>query len=196
MRKKLALLVLLFGLVAARPARADFPAWMQEGKTGNWMFNFKIGPAFDLSNGVTQGLLAFEIGYAVTPDHNGYITLAPQFQVAGFFSWIIIPVGFQYDIPIKSVPGLYLTPAIGLGYAAQVGYGFTGCAGCGTASGAYLEPSFGGKLIFAKRWNVGFEPFSLPIFIVPNANPVAGGTTVGLISYVSYRILLYGGVNF
>ncbi len=214
MKKMLPLLLLVASVAVALPAYADdpgstttttttttssssgtkFPPWMQDGKSGNWMFNFKLGPALNAYAGVTQGVFAFELGYAVTPDHNGYVTFAPQFQVSAFWSWIIIPFGFQYDIPIKSVPGLYLSPAASLGYAAGVG-GF--CGGCGVPSAFYFEPSFSGKFIFAKRWNVGFEPFSLPVFIFSNPALNPNGTvTGGATAVVSYRILVYGGLNF
>jgi hypothetical protein len=44
------------------------------------------------------------------------------------------------------------------------------------------------KLVIARRWNVGLEPFSLPIFIAVNN----GNSSTA----IHHRILFFGGVNF
>jgi len=156
--------------------------------------------------------LILDFGVAVTPDHNGYIVLPLQFQLheigtgqvcvqfdvlgrciqfapgaASVNPWqvVMVPIGFQYDIPIKAVPGLYITPRIVAGYAAYVpDVGNTINAG-------FIAPEVGAKLVIKSRFNVGFEPLSLPIFFAPNY-PSSGHTYVT----VDWRLLWYGGFNF
>src|SRR5579859_2240 len=131
----LALCTLL--VTASRTARA-FPSWMQEGKAGRWMFNFKFGPAITaksfgflggggvVCNGFavcnpTMGAIVLDFGVAVDARYNAYIILpSPEFQVHDFYSIVMLPVGFQYDIAIHKVPGLYITPRLELGYAAII----------------------------------------------------------------------------
>jgi hypothetical protein len=187
-------------LVSASSAYA-LPAWMQEGKSGRWMFNLKLGPAITAKEtsycgnafGVfdckpTMGAIVLEMGVAVDSKFNAYIILpVPQFQVHDFLSIVMLPVGFQYDIRVTpKVPDLYITPRLEIGYAAFV----PNCNSCDTSSAGFVELAVGGKLIFAKRWNVGFEPFSLAIFFGQYANTNINFTAV------SYRLLFYGGVNF
>ena len=187
-------------LTASRSAHA-FPSWMQEGKAGRWMFNFKFGPAITAKSlGVgtgtcvglgcnpTMGAIVLDFGVAVDSKYNAYIILpSPEFQVHDFFSIVMLPVGFQYDIAIHKVPGLYITPRFKLGYAAIIPNCAFG-AFCPNTNAGYVEIAAGGKFIFKKRWNVGFEPMSLAVFF---------GNVNGLsFSAVSYRLLWYGGVNF
>jgi hypothetical protein len=62
------------------------------------------------------------------------------------------------------------------------------CSGCNTSNAGFIAPELVIKLVIARRWNVGLEPFSLPIFIASNN----GQTTTS----IDYRILFFGGVNF
>ena len=214
MRKLLIGLLVLCGLSTA--ARA-YPAWMQSDKSGRFMFNLKFGAAVGVRDVITgpnapasrRGddyfALVLDFGIAVDDAKNAYIVVPLQFQVHDTgcvaspitgqgcianntsepWQTIMIPVGFQYDIAIKAVPGLYITPRLIAGYAAYVpDVGNTINAG-------FVVPEIGAKLIINKRFNVGFEPFSLPIFFAPKT-PVSGNTFVT----VDYRLLWYGGVNF
>ncbi len=196
----LSALALAIVLAPAGAAHA-LPAWMQEGKAGRWMFNLKLGPAITakataycgnafgvLDCRPTMGAIDLEMGVAVDSKFNAYIILpVPQFQVHDFLSIVMLPVGFQYDIAVtRKVPDLYITPRIEIGYAAFI----PNCNFCDTTSAGFVELAVGGKLIFARRWNVGFEPFSLAIFFGQYAN------TNTNFSAVSYRLLFYGGVNF
>jgi hypothetical protein len=173
-----------------------------DGKAGRLMFNLKVGPAFaayddfyatstntplpvtcssfpyecpDSGLGIT-GTLMLDFGLAVTPDRNGYLLFPLQFQIAKAGSFVMIPIGFQYDIPLP-VRGLYLTPRLSVGYAAYVVRGHR------VADLGAFVPEFGAKYVIARRWNVGLDAFSLPIYF-------------GDFTAVSYRLLLYGGVNF
>jgi hypothetical protein len=192
-----------------------FPAWMDPTKKGPFMFNLKFGGAIGLRDIVTgpgnipsvRGddffALVLEFGFAVSSDRNAYLLLPLQFQVhdtgaacpiigqpctfASNQPWqvVMIPIGFQYDIPIKAVPGLYITPRLVGGYAAyipDVG---------NTINAGFVAPEIGVKLVIKRMLNVGFEPFSLPIFFAPGY-PSAGHTFVT----VDWRLLWYAGMNF
>ena len=203
MRRILTTLVALAMLVVGARSASALPSWMQEGKSGRWMFNLKLGPAItaknfeSIPNHFTAGSIILEMGVAVDRKYNAYIILpVPQFQVDsnfGYFSWVMLPFGFQYDIPLlpHKIPGLYIYPRATIGYAALVPNG-----GGDTQNFGFVELAFGGKFIFAKRWNVGFEIFSLPIFF---GQFCAGGNVANACTtetFVSYRLLWYGGVNF
>ncbi len=188
---------------------------MEPTKKGIFMFNLKFGAAIGLRDVVTGAgpdvpsvrsadffALVLDFGVAVTPDRNGYLVLPLQFHVhdtgcttvfgqtcVGTVNdpWqvVMIPLGFQYDIPIKAVPGLYITPRLVIGYAAYVPD-----AG-NTINAGFIAPEVGAKLVIKGRLNVGFEPFSLPIFFAPGT-PSSGRTFVT----VDWRLLWYAGVNF
>jgi hypothetical protein len=155
------------------------------GKSGPLMLNLKIGPAIELKNLPTQVALELDFGVALTGDRALYLVLAPQFHLANNISTIMVPLGIQYDIALP-VPGLYLYPRVSMGYAASIyDYGcvFNYCA-TSTVHRGFALPEIGIKYVIRGRGNVGFEPFSLPIFFEQK--------WVGL----QYRLLFYGGVNF
>jgi hypothetical protein len=181
---------------------ADAIATTLPAKAGRLMFNLKLGPAFgvyddfytpatttpvpptcstlpntcpDYSLGAT-GTIMLDFGIALTPNRNLYLTFPIQFQVAKPGSFVVVPIGAQYDIPLP-VKGLYLTPRFSGGYAAYVVRGHR------VADLGVLMPEFGAKYVFARRANVGIDAFSLPIYF-------------GDFTAVSYRLLVYGGVNF
>src|SRR5581483_2553383 len=193
MKRLLSALVIALALSSAGAAHA-LPAWMQSGKSGRWMFNLKFGPAITAKSFFncgfaeckpTMGAIVLEMGVAVDSKFTAYIIVpVPQFQVHDLISYVMLPIGFQYDIEVvpRKVPGLYITPRIELGYAALVPNGGD------TVNAGFVEIAAGGKFIFSKRWNVGFEPFSLAIFFGTQNNVN--------FSSVSYRLLWYGGVNF
>jgi hypothetical protein len=214
MRKRCLALVLALSCFLVGTAHA-FPAWMDPAKKGPFMFNLKFGGAFGLRDITTGAgnipsirgddffTLVLEFGFAVSSDRNAYLLLPLQFQLhdtgaacpiigqpCNFGTnqpWqiVMIPVGFQYDIPIKAVPGLYITPRIVAGYAAYI-------PDVGNVVNAgFVEAAVGVKLVIKKILNVGFEPLSLPIFFAPGY-PSSGHTFVT----VDWRLLWYAGVNF
>lgn len=148
--------------------------------------------------------LVLDFGIALDDGKSAYIVLPLQFQVhdtgsgicpiagqpciySGVEPWqmVMIPLGFQYDLAIKAVPGLYITPRIVAGYVAYVpDVGNTINAG-------FVAVEVGAKLVIKKRVNLGFEPLSLPIFFAPKT-PVSGNTMVT----VDWRLLWYAGFNF
>jgi hypothetical protein len=199
---------LAFVLLAALPRAASaFPSWMQEGKAGRFMFNLKLGPAatlkaFSYGSPVgtvevdhrAQGAIVFDFGISLDQAHNAYILLGLQFQAnadSDYGSWIMLPVGFEYDIPIHAVPGLYICPRFSLGYAAFV-YNSSGTND--NVNAGFILPEVEGKFIFNRRWNVGFQPFSLPVFF--GSQCFNGGHGCVTVTWVSWRVLFSGGVNF
>ncbi len=146
-------------------------------KVGPMMANLRIGPAFAVSayaGGGAGFTLAPEFGYAVALENNLYVVAAPQFTLGYGGAFITIPVGVEYNYPLP-VNNLYVTGRFLMGYSYL--------AGGGGASAFTLIPEFGAKFIFGGRFNVGLEPFSMPIHIT--------SATVAL-----YRINMYGGINF
>jgi hypothetical protein len=186
-------------LCTAGQARAE-PFWKPQGsKAGPWMFNLKLGGAlgayaysgyygggyFGYYRGADAFVLQTEAGYAITRDRNGYLVLPLTFQLAPGFSTIMVPFGFQYDIPMP-LPGLYLTPRISAGFAASVFAGYYGYAGgyySATTLSGLLIPEFGVKYVLKGRLNFGADLFGLPIFFNGNG------------AVVQYRVLLYAGIN-
>jgi len=187
-------LVLLLTLASAS-ARAT-PTWMQEGKAGPFMFNLQIGPAIGARNAFNMGAIVLDFGFALDPARNAYLLFPLQFQFAdagysvfgvnrGYtVGYVMVPIGFQYDIAIPHVPGLYISPRIVGGYVAAT----ASCNGCATTNAGFIAPEATVKLVIARRWNVGLVPFSLPIFI----NVDNGNTSTS----IDYRILFFGGANF
>ena len=140
-------------------------------KAGLFMMNFRGGPAFGVANADNSlrfvGALGVDLGFAVSRDYNAYIVLTPQLQLRDSFFNISIPIGFQYDIRIAR--GLYLYPRASIGYSALIftssfDYGPFRYYASTTVHGGILIPEFGLKYVVNGRLNLGFEPFSLPIF--------------------------------
>lgn len=165
------------GGAAASPG-APVPAG---DKVGRFMANFKIGPSFGAYNAGHQGAIVLELGWSVLPNKNAYLLFPLQFQFASGGGAVILPVGFQYDIAIAKVPGLYLYPRLSLAYAAFIASAFGSTS---TTHFGALIPEFGAKYVLKGRWNFGGEIFSLPIFFN------SGGAAI------QYRILLSAGMNF
>lgn len=149
------------------------------------MANFKVGPALCLYACEHRGAFILEIGIAVVPGRRGYLMLPLQFQAGPAGGEIIVPLGFQYDLAVPRVPGLYLTPRFSIGYAALI----TNNTGLfSVVHGGVAIPEFGLKYVIRGRWNLGAELFSLPIFFGKNSG--------GPFASVYYRILLSFGANF
>jgi hypothetical protein len=182
-------------LCVARPAAAA-PGWMQPGKPGPFMLNLQIGPAIGARNAINMGAIVLDLGFALDHDRNAYLLFPLQFQfadvsynvfgVGGDYTvgYIMVPLGFQYDIAIPQVPGLYVSPRLVGGYVAAT----ESCNNCQTSNAGFIAPEATLKLVINKRVNVGLVPFSLPIIIGSNST---GGTTVS----IDYRILFFAGVN-
>jgi len=149
------------------------------------MFNLQLGVGIGVYNVNTTGLFGAELGFAVTPDRRGYLILPFQVQFSSGTTVIIVPLGFEYDVPITigSIKNLYLTPRLAVGYASlQV-------TGVDTLNGGYLAIEGGAKYVFRGRWNFGFDPVSLAVlFFGDNFQHVAAA--------VSYRLYVYVGLNF
>lgn len=160
---------------------ASSPPAAPSDKVGRFMANFKIGPAIGAHNAGHQGAIVLEAGWSVLPNKNAYLLFPLQFQFAEGGGAIILPVGFQYDIGIKQVPGLYLYPRLSLGYAAFIA---SALGQTTTTHFGVLMPEFGAKYVYKGRYNFGGEIFSLPIYFAE------GGAAV------QYRILLSAGMNF
>jgi hypothetical protein len=190
------LLIVILFLALSRSASAA-PAWMQEGKSGPFMFNLHIGPAIGAKDAGNMGALVLDFGFAVDRGRHAYILFPLQFQFANVgytlfgvstsytVGYIMVPLGFQYDIAIPQVPGLYVSPRIVGGYTAIT----ASCNNCGTTNAGFIAPEATIKLVIGKRWNVGLMPFSLPIFFTRNNN---GDVSTS----IDYRILFLGGANF
>ena len=196
-------------VVAPITAPPAVPLLPTPAKVGRFMFNFKIGPAvlgYPSLNGSTlvQAALVTEIGIAVTANRNGYLFLPLSFQLSPGAYLITIPIGFQYDIALP-VRGLYLTPRGSVGYTAAIAPN-TSCSGIGCSSETVVShlgtitPEIGIKYIFKGRYNLGFDPFSLPISIGNDGDCSVNGTrsvcTNNVHAVLFYRLLFYGGINF
>jgi hypothetical protein len=170
----LAALLAAFALCAyAGEAQARRVVYVYERpaeKAGLFMMNFRGGPAFGIANTDSLqflGATGVDLGFAVSPDYNAYIILTPQVQFRENYFNFSIPIGFQYDIRLTR--GLYLYPRASIGYSAMVftssfDYGPIRYYSSSTVHGGILIPEFGLKYVVNGRLNLGFEPFSLPIF--------------------------------
>ena len=158
----------------------------QYNKPGRFMFNLKIGPAI-CATGCTshEGALVLDFGWSVLPNKHAYVVVPLQFHFSTTTAAVMVPFGFQYDFGISKVPGLYIYPRVSLGYAAL----FDSSTGVQTTThtGVFL-PELGAKFILRGRFNFGGEIFSLPV--------VFGRGPFSTLVNVSYRILVYAGVNF
>ncbi len=158
------------GEAQARRVIRVYRGYYPQEKNGPFMMNFRGGPSFGVANNDNvrfTGALGLDFGFAVSPDYAAYIILTPNLQFRDSFYNIQIPIGFQYDIRIAR--GLYLYPRASIGYSAQI---FTSSFDYGpfryyrsdTVHGGILIPEFGLKYVVNGALNLGFEPFSLPVF--------------------------------
>jgi hypothetical protein len=164
---------------------ASPPAKPVYEKPGRFMASLKIGPGICLYNCNHQGAAVIEFGYSVLPNKNAYLLLPLQFQFGPNGSSVIVPLGFQYDLEIPRVPGLYFYPRFSMGYALIINDVALGAL---TVHAGVIIPELGLKYVWKGRWNFGGEFFSLPIFF--------GQTSMGGFATMYYRILLSAGVNF
>lgn len=154
-------------------------------KVGRFMANVKVGPSLCLYTCTHQGVLALELGYSVLPNKNGYLVLPLQFQFGPAGAAVMVPLGFQYDIALPFLPGLYVYPRFSIGYAYLID---TSAPGSPTAHAGFILPEFGLKYVWRGRWNFGGELVSIPI--------IFGQNSAGSFADIFYRVLLSAGVNF
>ena len=131
---------------------------------------------FFLNGGNTQFMIQFQGGLEVQRDL--YVTFIPAFGFGSGVTVINLPLGIQYDIPIRSVPNLYVYPRFSMGLGL--------ITGGGTQAAFNIIPEFGIKYVIDGKFNVGFEPFSLPIFVADAPGLPA----------TQYRLTFLGGMNF
>jgi hypothetical protein len=144
----------------------------ESGAAGSWLAGVGFGPAFAISGFGTGFHLQLNGSYAFKERLWGVFT--PSFVFVGGGTLITLPIGVQYDVAIPQVPNLYVYPRLSIG----VGF-FTG----GGDAAFAIIPEAGVKYVIEGKYFIGFEPFSLPIYI--------GGGTVTL-----YRLNFLGGIYF
>lgn len=160
------------------------PQTPQTEKVGRFMANFKVGPAICLYACSHQGTMLLEIGYSVLPNKNAYLLLPLQAQFAPSGAVVMVPIGFQYDLAVSRVPGLYFYPRLSVGYALIIDNVNSSAP---RTHGGVILPEFGVKYVYHGRFNIGGEFFSLPL--------IMGPTAVGYLN-LYYRITLSAGLNF
>ena len=153
--------------VQAQEAPAAQPA-----TEGSLFVGGGLGPGFYLNGGGSGFHLEAAVGYAFMDQLYG--VFVPSFLFGGGTTLITIPVGVQYDVPIPSVPNLYVYPRL------SIGLGFVTAGG--DVHFAFI-PEAGVKYVIQGKYYIGFEPFSLPIYFGD------GTATV-------YRLNFLGGVYF
>jgi hypothetical protein len=160
-------------------------------KSGPLMVNARVGPAIGLHDTGGAGRPAFstaaggvELGVALTPDRRGYLIVPLQVQPGLWYAAYMFPVGFEYDFKL-SAKGPLLTARLSGGYALVHKYLYP----TQLLDFGFVLPELGVKYVWHKRWNFGFDFFSLPIGFGRDDNNVS---IVG----VFYRLALYAGVNF
>ncbi len=158
-------------LLWAGPARAYTEmvvATSMTEKAGRVMLNLRFGPPIDLVNSANMFAVGIDLGGAITLNRNGYVLLQPEVQFGSDLTAVLVPAGFQYDIPLP-LRGLYIYPRISMGYAAFIS-SYTDRAGPitvtsrGTTHLGVAIPELGIKYVARGRFNFAFEPFSLPVF--------------------------------
>lgn len=141
-------------IVSAAPASAQEGPQTAAGAPGSILLGAGLGPGFFLDGGGSGFHLQFNGSYAFQERLWGVFT--PSFLFAAGGALITIPFGVQYDIEIKSVPNLYIYPRFSLGFGVFTGGGDAGFA---------MIPEAGVKYVIDGKFFIGFEPFSLPIYI-------------------------------
>jgi len=209
------LLAGLLALVAGGSSTALAQPGGSGDKAGPLMLNFKLGPAIPLtykdqpSSVKTLDVLpvaasiTLEGGYALDTARRAYLLLPLQIMTGAKdgslgstlrITRVVVPVGFQYDIPISAVPGLYIYPRVYVGYMAYiVSLSSNALSLSSTSHGVSFAPEFGVKYVFRRRFNFAFEPFSLPLSYFSGKDV---NTNAEISSYIlDYRMNLSFGVN-
>lgn len=150
-----------------------------------FMANFKSGTAVGATISSLYYSMTVEFGITMVPKDRGYLIFPFTFDLTGSVSTITLPVGFQYDVPLR-VKGLFLTPRISIGYSLTTTPTVNSMGGPDTTvvHGGTVMLEAGLKYLLLSRVHVGVDCFSLPIRFSSTS------ATVG------FRMLLYGGLNF
>jgi len=150
------------------------------GKAGPLMANLKAGPSIGLGGLDATATVQLDVGYALVKGRAGdlYGVVAPEVQV-GSGVVLTLPVGVQYDIPVP-IRNVYVYPRVVAGYSALLDPSDDGDSG----DAFTVIPTAGVKFVPTEGFNLGFEPFGMPIHL--------GNGDVE----VQYRMLAYGGGNF
>jgi hypothetical protein len=120
---------------------------------------------------------SLRLGIAVTPDLRGRLMLAPELMFAEVFLQdamnngngteqfflISLPIGFEYDLPVKRVPGLSIYPQLLLGYSAQLCSSAGSSGDCVTVHQGFVSAAFGLRYVWRNRLDISFEPVNVPI---------------------------------
>jgi hypothetical protein len=105
----------------------------------------------------TQIHVSLQAGLAVA--RHLYVMFLPSGSFGDGFTTVTLPLGLEYDIPIRGVRNLYVYPRIAMG----AGVFFD--RGPGSRAAFVVQPAFGIKYAVAGVWNIGIEPLDFPIYI-------------------------------
>jgi hypothetical protein len=157
-------------------------------RTGRWMVDVKLGlaPVVYLQGSPNKPIyFAFtaELGFAVCCRNQLYVLFPFSVQYKDFGQGVAttileFPLGLQYDIRLWNA--LFLPVQISFGYAVAFP---AGVVDTNPRHMGVLRPSLGLKYVVLGRGNVGLDAATVPIFF-------------GQETFVEYRLLFYGGVNF
>ena len=154
-----------------------------------------------------MGSASLRLGVAVTRDRRLRLLLAPEliytqqsYSVQEPMSNIVdtgttqlflisVPIGVEYDFPIRRVPGLSLYPQLLFGFNAFVTSttGMVTLAGgepTNTSYNGMVSAAFGARYVWRRRLDVNFEPFGIAIY---GPNPY---------TLILYRTMISIGVTF
>lgn len=171
-------------------AQAHDPDDYNPSKSGRVMLNARGGVAFGLVNAERDlrymGAAALDFGIGLDSRKNAYLILTPQLDVREGLYNVMVPLGFQYDIQLTR--GLYLYPRASLGYGAfisnaSVDFGPLRFSATDVTHGGVAIAELGIKYVVNGRFNIGFEPLSIPIFFTKDDYAVW------------YRLMFFLGVN-
>lgn len=159
------------------PATPPRTGWRPDGAVG-----LQVGGSFGLKDADHQMVVGLVAMLRVLPrDLRGYLVLAPWVAFFGGSVTLGLPIGFQYDFALPRVPTLFVYARLSLGYVAQW---FSAGALTVRADSALLVPEAGLRWDLARRWTLGFDAVSLPLYL--------SDRTVA----VSYRVALWGALRF
>lgn len=127
-----------------------------------------------------QGLVGLEFAWAMSETVPAYLVVPVQVQFRPNQGTLMLPVGVQHNIALP-VHGLFLYPRVSLGYAATM---VEAAGSVITEHFGVAIPEIGLKYVFGRRYHLGGEPFSLPVFF--SANGVQ----------VHYRLAVAFGLSF
>ena len=166
MKRALVITLTSAALLWGGVAKAEIPPILRPG-THPWFASLSLGVGGKLKDLMTQFKLVEAIGYHFSGNAAGP-AIAFEFQESlsdeGGATAYVIEIGpkFQWDIPIVSGLGLYLTPSVMLGFA-RAGWARGGYYGDYGANGFTLQFGFEGRLILADRWLVFMRPLTIDV---------------------------------